>query len=327
MASVRVASVQFWHRASDKTYNLRVIERFVAKAARKGAAFVAFPEMCITGYWHVPGLSQAELDDLAEDVASGPSIARVKAVAAKWDIGVGVGLVERAPDGKLYNSYVVAMPDGALHTHRKLHAFEHPGISSGDSFTVFDTPWGVRMGILICYDNNHIENARATALLGADVLIAPHQTGGCNSASPHGMRPIDVELWRNRKTNRAAIERAIRGPNGRGWLMRWLPSRAHDNGMFLIFANGVGEDSGEVRTGNAMVLDCYGRILAETHAASDRMVVADLDLSLQPLCSGRRWLRGRRPELYGPLTQKRSYTLSPQEARSSVAPVELDVSS
>ncbi len=326
MASIRVASVQFWHRA-DKDYNLGVVESFVRKAAAKGAVFVAFPEMCVTGYWHVPRLSRAELDALAEDVATGPSIARVKAMAARRTIGIGVGLIERTADGNLYNSYVVVMPDGTLHTHRKLHAFEHTAISSGDRYTVFDTPWGVRMGILICYDNNHIENVRATALLGADVLVAPHQTGGCKSASPHAMGPIDVELWRNRATNRAAIEREFRGPKGRGWLMRWLPARAHDNGLFLIFSNGVGEDNGEVRTGSAMILDCYGRILTETHAAADRMVVADLDLELQPVSSGRRWLRGRRPELYGPLTEPRDYTLSPHAARSSQAPVKLDTAS
>jgi predicted amidohydrolase len=136
-----------------------------------------------------------------------------------------------------------------------------------------------------------------------------------------------VDLWRNRKTNPKALEREFRGPKGRGWLMRWLPARAHDNGLFLIFANGVGKDAGEVRTGNAMIIDCYGRILTETHAVSDRMVVADLDLELQPLSSGRRWLRGRRPELYGPLTEPRSYTLSPSEARSSSVPVTLDRSS
>ena len=30
-----------------------------------------------------------------------------------------------------------------------------------------------------------------------------------------------------------AIEAEFRGPKGREWLMRWLPSRAHDNGLFI----------------------------------------------------------------------------------------------
>ena len=66
--------------------------------------------------------------------------------------------------------------------------------------------------------------------------------------------------------------------------MRWLPARAHDNGLFLLFSNGVGEDDDEVRTGNAMILDPYGRILAETWQAADTMVIADLDASLRDRC-------------------------------------------
>ena len=86
--------------------------------------------------------------------------------------------------------------------------------------------------------------------------------------------------------------------------MRWLPSRAHDNGMFLLFSNGVGPDDDEIRTGNAMVLDPYGEIIAETRALGDAMVVADLDASLLPMSSGRRWLRARRPELYASLAER-----------------------
>lgn len=284
---------------------------------------VVMPEMCITGYWHVPKLSRPELERLSERIPEGQSATRIRQLAVKLGLGIGAGLLERDARGCLYNSYVVALPDGKLHTHRKLHAFEHAEIRSGDRYTVFDTPWNVILGILICWDNNLIENVRATALLGAEVLLAPHQTGGCASASPHAMGPIDVELWRNRARGRGAIEREFRGPKGRGWLMRWLPARAHDNGMFLIFSNGVGEDSGEVRTGNAMILEPYGRIIKETRAAADRMVVADLDLDLLPLSSGRRWLRGSRPELYGLLAQPQSYTVSPREARFSDAPVHL----
>src|SRR5690606_32505267 len=95
----------------------------------------------------------------------------------------------------------------------------------------------------------------------------------------------------------------FQGPKGRGWLMRWLPSRAHDNGMFLIFSNGVGVDDDEVRTGNAMILDPYGEILVESRKAGDDMVVADLNASELPMSSGRRWLQARRPELYAMLTE------------------------
>jgi hypothetical protein len=77
-----------------------------------------------------------------------------------------------------------------------------------------------------------------------------------------------------------------------------------------------------VRTGNAMIIDCYGRIIAETWEAKDKLVVAEADLSLLPLSTGRRWLRGRRPELYGLLTERVGNELDPRQARFSEAPVE-----
>lgn len=316
--TLKVSTVQFQHRANDKAYNLGRIDAFVAEAATAGIELVVFPEMCITGYWHVPKLDRAGLEALAEPL-DGPSIGHVAALARRRGIAIGAGFLERGGDGAFRNAYAVCLADGAVHCHRKLHAFEHPLMASGDRYTVFDTPWGIRAGILICWDNNLVENARATALLGAELLIAPHQTGGCNSVSPHGMKPIPLDTWARRHDDPQAMTAAIRGPNGRDWLMRWLPARAHDNGLFLIFSNGIGQDEDEVRTGNAMILDPYGRIVAETDEAGDAMVSAALDLGLLDKCTGQRWLRGRRPELYGILTETRPDTLKPLEARFSHA--------
>ena len=134
------------------------------------------------------------------------------------------------------------------------------------------------------------------------------------------MKRIPVEKWVRRHEDPEAIEAEIRGPNGREWFLRWLPSRAHDNGMFLVFSNGVGQDEDEVRTGNVMVLDPYGRILVETWQAADAIVSAEIDLTLLDKCTGQRWIRGRRPELYGCLTQPNPHGLSPMEARLSEAP-------
>jgi predicted amidohydrolase len=301
MRDVRVATVQFQHEPGDKSYNLGRVRHFVTEAAESGVEIIAFPEMCLTGYWHVRKLPREGVEALAERVPDGQSTRELLRLSREHSMTIGAGLIERDDDGKLYNAYFVAMPDGRWALHRKLHAFEGPYMSDGDTFTVFDTPHGCRVGVLICYDNNIIENGRATALLGAEILVAPHQTGGCNSVSPHGMKPIDQAIWARRNEDPAACEEEICGPKGRGWLMRWLPSRAHDNGMFLLFSNGIGPDDDEIRTGNAMILDPYGEIIAESRSAADAMVVADLDASLLETSSGRRWLRARRPELYGSL--------------------------
>jgi hypothetical protein len=140
--------------------------------------------------------------------------------------------------------------------------------------------------------------------MGADVLFAPHQTGGCKTRNPHLMGQIEREVWENRQRDPDTIRREILGDKGRGWLLRWLPSRAHDNGMFLIFANGIGVDDDEVRTGNSMVIDPYGRILNETTKSDEDMVIADLCGDLLPQSTGRLWMQARRPELYRSLAQR-----------------------
>jgi len=303
MEKLRAASVQFNHVAGDKKYNLECIGKFVKSAAAKKVDLIVCPEMCITGYWHVRKLSRTEVRALAEPVAGGPSLETLKALSSQFNITIGAGMIEEASDGNLYNCYIVAMPDGEIAYHRKLHCFISEHMESGSDYTVFDIPQGAKAGILTCYDNNIIENARITALRGAEILLAPHQTGGCVSPSPRCMGRIPVELWQNREEDAHAIEAEFKGPKGRGWLMHWLPSRAHDNGMFLIFSNGVGQDDDEVRTGNAMIIDPYGDILVETWKARDEMVVADLDPSLLDKCTGRRWIKSRRPDLYGPLAE------------------------
>jgi predicted amidohydrolase len=315
MQNLKVSAVQMHHLAGDKAHNLRKMHLLIQSAAAAGVQLLVFPEMCITGYWHVRNLTLEEIADLAEPVPDGPSCQQLLTWSMEYEISIGAGLIEAAPGGLFYNTYAVAMPDGRVERHRKIHAFEHDAISCGNEFTVFDTLYGWRIGILICYDNNIGENARITALKGADILLAPHQTGGCDSRSPCAMGLIDPQLWHNRAKNPDAIEAEFAGPKGRAWLMRWLPARAHDNGMFLVFSNGVGEDDGEVRTGNAMVLDPYGRIITESTHADDDMVTADLDPALLRMCTGRRWLQVRRPELYHPLTQPTGNEKTTREVR------------
>lgn len=302
MRNIRVATVQFEHAPSDKKANLEKIKSFVAQAGDQKVEIIVFPECCLTGYWHLRHLSREELEELAEPVFDGCCSQALRELSLRHAMTIGAGLLERTEDGRIYNTYVVAMPNGECRRHRKIHAFVSQYLSCGSGYTVFDTPHGCRVGVLICYDLNICENVRITALQGAEILLAPHQTGGCDSKNPHTMGKIDRARWDNRHRDPQPIEAELRGPKGRAWLLRWLPTRAHDNGLFLIFSNGVGVDDDEIRTGNAMILDPYGRILVETWKAGDDMVIADLDASLLDQCTGRRWIKTRRPELYGPLT-------------------------
>lgn len=317
MKDVKVASVQFNHHANDKTYNLVVIEQFVQLAAQNDVDMIIFPEMCITGYWHVSKLDKSAIVTLSESVPNGDSTQRLLSLSRTYNMSIGAGLIEYGEGGELYNTYVFVMPNGEVQKHRKLHTFVSPYMSSGSEYTVFETPHGCKVGILICWDNNLVENVRITALKGADILIAPHQTGGCDSRSPNAMGLIDPKLWYQRHQNPDAIRAEMQGPKGREWLMRWLPARAHDNGIFLIFSNGVGVDMDQVRTGNAMILSPYGETISESDCIDDDMIMAELKGKELEMCTGRRWIRGRRPDLYQPLTKALGHELEPHQARFS----------
>ena len=312
--TVKTAAVQFEHISGDKEANLHKIENFVKQAAKEHVEIISFPEGCITGYWFWRNLSEKQLLELSEPAFTGPSSIFLMDMAKKYNMTIGAGLIENDNE-KMYNTYIIAIPDGQFKKHRKLHAFESDYIHEGNEWTVFDTPHGCRVGVLICYDNNIIENVRMTALQGAQVILAPHQTGGCRSNDPNIMGIIDSRLWDERKTNPKAIEAEFCGPKGREWLMRWLPSRAHDNGVYFVFSNGVGRDDDEIRTGNAMIIDPYGRILSETWAADDAMVVSELDLSLINNSTGQRWIKTRKPALYTPLAENTGREISARKQR------------
>ena len=83
MKPLRAAAVQFNHRPGDKEWNLERIEQWARTAAGRGVDLLVFPEMCITGYWHVRRLEREDIERLAEPVPSGPSCRRL--LDAPWE--------------------------------------------------------------------------------------------------------------------------------------------------------------------------------------------------------------------------------------------------
>jgi len=296
MQPIRIAAVQFEPRPLDIEWNLDRVEHFAGQAAEGDARLVAMPECCITGYMPLAALTPEQLADLAQPVPDGPATRRLLALARDHGLAVAAGLVERDAEGGLYNTYVVAAPGGQVHRHRKLHAFVNPALTSGGEFTVFDH-LGWRFGVLTCYDNNQPECGRVMATMGVQVMLAPHQTGGF-PISYAGMGVIGRALWDARHDDPDALRAEFAGPKGREWILRWLPSRAYDNGCYLVYCNGVGIDGDEVRTGGSMILNPHGRVMIESDALGDDMVLADL--APEPLGHnlGRSHMQTRRPELY-----------------------------
>ena len=294
-ADLTVAVAQFAPRDGDPQYNLSVMEQLVAQAKKQGAQVISFHEMCISAYTFCKDLSRAELEAIAEPVPEGQSVQQLICMAQQYDMAILAGLLEKE-NGKLFNTYVAVGPTGLYAQYRKIHPFISPHLSAGTEYVVFDL-YGWSCGILICYDNNVVENVRATALLGADIIFAPHVTM-CTPSSVPGRGFVDDALWQNRHDNPEALRAEFDGPKGREWLMRWLPARAYDNGVYYVFTNPIGYDGSHLKNGNSLVLDPYGDIITEIRSFEDAISVAILTEEKIQRAGGRRYRNARKPELY-----------------------------
>jgi len=292
---MKIAVAQFEPKDGDKHYNLSIIEQLTKKAKSAGADLVSFHEMSITAYTFTKDLSLVEITALAEEVPNGVSTKRLMEVSNKYKLPILAGLVEKE-NGKIYNTYICVYEGKIVAKFRKLHPFINPFMSAGDEYVVFDL-LGWKCGILICYDNNIIENVRATSLLGAELIFAPHVTGCTPSAMP-GRDYVADKYWQNRAIDPVSLRLEFDGPKGRRWLMRWLPARAYDNAVYYAFTNPIGYDGIHLKNGNSMIIDPYGEVLSEIKSFENDITVATITKDKIPLAGGFRYKNARRPSLY-----------------------------
>src|SRR4051812_568948 len=296
MENIKIATAQFENRSGDKKYNLDVISTLSRQAAGDGARAIAFHESSVTGYSFTRHLTKHEMLGLAELVPDGESTAALIAIARKFNIAVLAGLFEKDAEDRIYKTYVCVDGNGLIAKYHKLHPFINPHITPGDGYCVFDL-FGWKCGILICYDNNVIENVRATALLGADIIFMPHVTM-CTPSTRPGAGFVDPQLWHNREKDPTSLRLEFDGMKGREWLMKWLPARAYDNGVYAVFSNAIGMDDDQLKNGCSMVIDPFGDVIAECSMLGNDVVTAVLDRRKLANAGGYRYKKARRPELY-----------------------------
>ena len=197
-----------------------------------GAELVVLPESATTGY--TPALDAAALWDLVSDIP-GPITDPLQDIARRLRTHIVVGTYERGEGrGTVHNTAVLIGPTGAvLGRYRKTHVFyledrDAGGwVTRGDQAVVVDTELA-RIGLLICYDGDFPELARAEAVLGAEVLCRPSAL----------LRSADI--WE--LTNRA---------------------RAYDNHVFVVGANATGADpAGTLYFGNSMIVTPVAEVVA-----------------------------------------------------------------
>jgi predicted amidohydrolase len=250
---VKVAAIQMCS-GMDPERNIASMERLVREAHRAGAIYVQTPEMTGALMRDKAGL-RAILRPEATDIVA------VKGSALARELGIHVHVGSTAillEDGKVANRGLLFGPDGLLVTrYDKIHMFdvdldngeswrESATYRPGEEARVVDLSFG-RMGFAICYDVRFPQLFRAEALAGAEIMTLPAAF--------------------TRQTGEAHWEVLIR-------------ARAIENGAFVVAAAQAGlHEDGRETFGHSMIVDPWGRVLAEAGGTGEAVIVADLDIA------------------------------------------------
>ncbi|HZV48666.1 MAG TPA: nitrilase-related carbon-nitrogen hydrolase [Candidatus Dormibacteraeota bacterium] len=278
MTTVRAAVVQA-HANLPKEEAVEVHVELVRRAAAQGARIT-----CLQEIFHGPYFP-AEQDPrwyATAEPESGPTVCRMRELARELGMVLIVPFFEEAQPGVYYNSAVVIEADGTvLGKYRKTH-IPHVGPCFWEKFyfkpgnlgyPVFETSVG-RVGLLICYDRHFPEPARALGLKGAELVFNPSAT----------VESVSRYLWE--------LEQ---------------PAHAVANGYWIAAINRVGVEAplNSARFyGSSYFCDPRGRIVCRASDSEDEVLVCDVDLEMnREVRNTWQFLRDRRPELYGELTQ------------------------
>jgi predicted amidohydrolase len=192
MKEFRIALAQMYVEPGQKEKNLEHAVELIAEAAQNRADIILLPEVMDLGWTH------PSAKELADPIPDGEACKRLSGAAAKHNIYVCAGLVEK--DGeKFYNAAVIIDAHGkVLIKHRKLNELDiaHDVYDQGDRLGVCDTPWG-KFGLMICADataKSHVLT-RSLCYMGADVILSPSSwavpADHDNAKDPYG------DTWRN----------------------------------------------------------------------------------------------------------------------------------
>ncbi|ATD69448.1 MULTISPECIES: carbon-nitrogen hydrolase family protein [Gordonia] len=170
---MRVAMAQI-SSTDDPSENLATLRAATQEAASRGARLVVFPEatMCRFG---VP------LKPVAEEI-DGSWARGVSEVAASAGVTVVAGMFTPSDDGRVFNTVLVAHPDGSRLGYDKLHLYDAFGfhesktVAPGAEPVTFEVD-GVTVGVATCYDIRFPALFTTLARRGAQVIVVPTSWG------------------------------------------------------------------------------------------------------------------------------------------------------
>ena len=218
--------------------NIDAAVRYIGDAKSAGAEYVLTPEMT-----NILAANREQLFAVAVEEEADASLATLREVARKFGIYVHIGslAIRISPDRAANRSFLVDPKGDILARYDKIHMFD-VDLAGGESYresrnyrpgelaVLADLPWG-RLGLTVCYDLRFPALYRALAEAGATMLAIPSAF--------------------TKQTGEAHWHVLIR-------------SRAIENGCFVFAAaQGGRHENGRDTFGHSLIIDPWGRIIAE----------------------------------------------------------------
>jgi predicted amidohydrolase len=231
---VRVGLIQANTRKLDLDYNLHVLETMARKAVARGASIICTPECMLDGYSFNDPAFQTDPSRYCLDIETSTHARACKEIASSLGVHViaGMSIVDQGLPEIYRNAAILITPGGVVAgAYYKAHStsgnIEANFYRPGDAFPVFDVTLGdvaTRIGIMICYDRQIPEVARALRVNGAEIIFNPSATNNYRA----------------------------------GWNTRLLQTRAYENKCFVVSVNHARPRS----CGRSVVLNPSGRVVA-----------------------------------------------------------------
>ncbi|SCK20725.1 carbon-nitrogen hydrolase family protein [Vogesella sp. LIG4] len=208
-------------------------------SAPAGTDLIVFPETTLMGF-----PTADEIAAVAEPL-NGPTLQAVQQAVRAANVAVAVGFAEEL-DGRFYNTTVLLAPEGVLLAYRKTHLWASDvGVFEPGSELPVTTWRGRKVGMLICFDIEFPETARALASQGAELLLV---TNG--NMDPYG--PVHRTL---------------------------MQARAMENQLFAVMVNRSGSGGGLDFAGGSMVVKPGGEVQLEL-GRDEALATTRLDFAL-----------------------------------------------
>ena len=254
MTKLKVAAIQMMS-GQNKEKNLKQAERLIKIAVKKKVDFIALPEV----FNYRGNLNQAAVQ--AETIP-GYSTNFISSLAKKYSVWILIGslLEKESTNSKPFNTSVLINPSGKIvGKYRKMHLFDiklfdkHEGqeISESKRNQAGKNPKlvfveNIKLGMSICYDLRFPELYRYYSQKGAKILCVPSSF----------IKPTGEAHWHT-----------------------LIKARAVENFCYVIAPNQAGTGTSGIKTyGHSLIVDPWGKILAEGTATGEAVITSDLDL-------------------------------------------------